>query len=313
MGLLCRRFGRIETKCLKIIYPKCLAWLNSHDCCLLKAINNIEILTVYLHMTWELFTIFRHFSGTKNLFLVYIYAGSCYPKDSSAPWKVEAYDNFLYSKAGKIWGVKPGWIPLASLASREAAVSGQAHLQHFHPERPCRGSNVHREPCELFGYGTRCVWAGFRWLKRGTPTSDGHCRAAWEMSSSFRLTEVGSAPGIWPRRGAGCCGQGGRPVSSSINKLFWGSERPGLILMADAMMYTCCTSSIGQTTLTGMLWVTQLLPAGVTADQGELTEHLLLTKIYRANIWFIWAELAMSSAPALPAACIGCHANNFFI
>lgn len=48
-------------------------------------INNIGILTVYPRMTSELFTVFRHFSGTKNLFLVYIYAGSCYFKDNSAP------------------------------------------------------------------------------------------------------------------------------------------------------------------------------------------------------------------------------------
>lgn len=42
-----------------------------------------------------------------------------------------------------------------------------------------------------------------------------------------------------------------------------------------------------------LLWMTQLVPGEVTADQAELIWHLLLTKTYRGNSQFIQAELAM--------------------
>lgn len=42
---------------------------------------------------------------------MYIYAGSWYLKDSSAPRKVEAYDNFPFRKAGTKCDVRAGRAP----------------------------------------------------------------------------------------------------------------------------------------------------------------------------------------------------------
>lgn len=114
-------------------------------------INNIEILTVYPHMPWKVFTIFRRFSGTQNLFLMYIYAGSWYLKDSSAPRKVEAYDSFPFRKAGTKCDVRAGRAP--SRVRVPAASRGVGRAGSCCP--PCRNL--------LGGDESPDVWFGSCW------------------------------------------------------------------------------------------------------------------------------------------------------
>lgn len=92
MGLLCWRFGRIETKCLKIIYPKCLAWLNSSDCCFFlnyKQYWDSDCLSPYaLKSVYNFQTFFRNSKPVSDVYLC---------------WQLVSKGQLSSSKSGSIW------------------------------------------------------------------------------------------------------------------------------------------------------------------------------------------------------------------